>query len=925
MSSATRLRLGLLALAGLLSLGWFASLAQGHVPTSNLQPPTSNLQFGIAFVNSAEMERGNASHPDWPARRDLRYNRALAAGATWDRWPVYWPEIEVAPGVFDYSQHDLAVTADITRGLQLDAVLLTTPHFYGTGGSPTAPAPRLERRPLIPPRIPRDLRGLRDLGGLKTLDGCDSASVETFPPRNLEAPVFDDGTDSLAPGKAINPDNYWARFVYQTVSRYKPGGALAQQQGWPAGVGVRYWEMWNEPDFPCGVVPGFPSGFWNGTPAQYYRLLQVGYLAAKAADPEAVVLLGGLAYFPNPTWFDAFLAALEADPNEDAQAAHGFYFDVLPLHWYSNPRNALDGTRLLAAKLAAHGLAGKPVWVNESGVPTWDDFPGTGQPAPYQATMQEQASYVIQNAALAFYAGVERLFHFQLYDDGQGQAYGLIRNPTHPSQPDVPRPAYTAYQVAATYLLDISPLWHSTLNGMERLAFFSPPDKRVLVLWNTLSVTQTRAIGATGPGGLLVDQAGITQTLTAAGVYTLTLPPATNFNQPETPGVPMIGGKPYILIERDTRPPAAQITLPTISPPTFTVTWRVEDWGTGLQSYQVWHRADGGDWTLWQEGSPPADRRYRAEGSASFDGDSGHTYCFAAWGRDQAGNESAFPPAAPQCTTVIDRGAISGQVRDILDQPVAGATVRVQDEEGGSWEATTDGTGSYRVEDIPLGGSYGVAAEKEGYGAWPARWGVQLVATNTAGVDFNLPPATNAVVNGGFEGPLALEDWDDHPSGKTPPVLSQEALSGAQSVLLGSGFVGAPENSTIGQVIRIPSGVISPTLSFSYRLVTDETALGPGGEPNDWFEVLVFSGPEWAQRHELSIREMWQSADWTHCHFPMDQFAGQEVLLVFNLWQSSAERPTRVYLDEVVVGPAAPLVVKERIHLPLVMARQAKK
>ena len=113
--------------------------------------------------------------------------------------------------------------------------------------------------------------------------------------------------------------------------------------------------------------------------------------------------------------------------------------------------------------------------------------------------------------------------------------------------------------------------------------------------------------------------------------------------------------------------------------------------------------------------------------------------------------------------------------------------------------------------------------------------------------------------------------------------------------------------------------MISPTLSFSYKLVTEETALGPDGKPNDWFEVLVFTGPEWTQRHELSVREMWQNTNWTHRHFSMDPFAGQEVLLVFNLWQSSAERPTRVYLDEVAVGSAMPFTVEARIYLPLMM------
>lgn len=44
--------------------------------------------------------------------------------------------------------------------------------------------------------------------------------------------------------------------------------------------------MWNEPDLP---------GFWLGTASQYAQLLAVTYNAIKRADPNAQVLLGGLA------------------------------------------------------------------------------------------------------------------------------------------------------------------------------------------------------------------------------------------------------------------------------------------------------------------------------------------------------------------------------------------------------------------------------------------------------------------------------------------------------------------------------------------------------------------------------------------------------------------------------------------------------
>jgi len=51
---------------------------------------------------------------------------------------------------------------------------------------------------------------------------------------------------------------------------------------------------------------------------------------------------------------------------------------------------------------------------------------------------------------------------------------------------------------------------------------------------------------------VLVYPDGITETIASAdGVYTLTLPMATNMNTPTTDGKAPIGGAPRILIEHD--------------------------------------------------------------------------------------------------------------------------------------------------------------------------------------------------------------------------------------------------------------------------------------------------------------------------------------------------------------------------------------
>mgnify|MGYP001264903465 CR=1 FL=1 len=68
--------------------------------------------------------------------------------------------------------------------------------------------------------------------------------------------------------------------------------------------------------------------------------------------------------------------------------------------------------------LATHGLGHVPVWVNESGVAVWNDYPGPewatrDDQVQWRASLDEQASYIIQNATFAFLGGAVKLSHFQ--------------------------------------------------------------------------------------------------------------------------------------------------------------------------------------------------------------------------------------------------------------------------------------------------------------------------------------------------------------------------------------------------------------------------------------------------------------------------------------------------------------------------------
>jgi len=996
--------------------------------------------FGIAFINSAEMTVPST-----------RIDQALQVGAGWDRWPMYWERIETSPGLFDYTGQDAALAADVAKGLQVNAILAMTPGFYATGGSAAIASPRIEEKaPLF--EAMRRFRDEQEHISPEAPQAC-TGSPSSYPPRNLDLPAF----IGSGPTRTVNPDNYWARFVYRTVQRYKPGGELAGQYGWPAGIGVRHWEIWNEQDFPCGRSGDFP-GFFNGTPQQYYRLLQIAYQVIKFADPSATVILGGQAYWPNPTWFDAFLDTLLAD-DPAARKANNDYFDVVAGHWYSNPRHIWRMTKYaFADKMAGRGLAPKPIWINETGVPAWNDYPCQNcSPYPYSATLDEQAAHLIQNwasglaASLWFPQGVARIFQFQLYDDGHGEAYGLIRNPAdapqfaHPKLPGVPRPAYQAYQVVNTYLSNAVPRSWDQQNGVERITFEHANGDRVVVVWNWLKTNQTANVPATRLRAQLVDPLGVTQTITSTnGVYALNLPPATNHMDGDTAAEAMIGGTPYLVVESNTTPPLTP-TPPTPTPASSPMPvcrdlvvnggmetgsyWNLSHamytayqrhsgqyalfiglttpltgtvWSTASQTVTLPSTLHSAQLTYWRwlaSNDPAGDEQLiaiRAGGATirtleafnpainhqqwisntidlttdllpragqavelSFkvknDGDSSLTYmrlddvslvvCGAVTptatlpasvtpSRTPSPTHTATPtftptpsrtptptpspsptrtPAptrtpTPVVTLVPGLSAILGNVADIAGRAVISATVYLADDLGQARTTQTGSDGTYRF-DIAVPATLTLFAEQPGFATWGPRR-VSPVTTDTAVIiDFRLPPLINAVQGGNFETDEDFARWTYRP-GKTPPILDPtSAHNGRQSVLLGANPSGNPENSTLGQVMRVPA-VAHPMLSFAYRIETDQEL------PDDWLEVLVFTGANWTTRHELSIHELWQPTDWAYRSFDLSAYAGQDVLIIFNLYQSSTDHPTRAWLDEVVLGPADRFIPATRLYLP---------
>jgi hypothetical protein len=478
-------------------------------------------RLGITFISSADH-----------AANDGRYQRALLLGAGWNRWPLYWQRVETATSTFNWAAYDRLVNDDLRHGLQVNAILIGIPAFYQAGNS---------------------IAGLRQS-------------------------IFTDGSDEPGPTKRINPANPWANFVYQAVQRYKPGGGLAQEQGWPSDWGVRVWEAWNEPDVEL---------FWKGGVEEYARLLKVTYLAVHVADPQAQVMVGGLAGDTDDdgkTWLTQMLDIFAKDP---LRKPHNWFVDLVGIHSYSYARLSGLAVGRVVKDLKAFDLE-RPVWLNESGVPTWDDYPGptwaTGDASlrRFMATMQQQAAYIVQSTAYAWAEGADVVFFHQLYDDcndrpagtnfppnnGElckngdacwGHAFGLYRNDPasicfsqHP-QPDTPRPAAAAYRLLAEVFGQGAFGKPSIKTGETSVLIkFERGDERIYVFWNRTLDKQMLDIPARGIEGryYTLDRNGpITP---AGGVYRVDLPPAVRDDYPWLrPGdVSGIGGQPFVLVEK---------------------------------------------------------------------------------------------------------------------------------------------------------------------------------------------------------------------------------------------------------------------------------------------------------------------------------------------------------------------------------------
>jgi hypothetical protein len=599
--SKEAIRLATGSIIGLILAGMLAILVPGSTTTaqSSIAAPVQPLPPVTGAGNHLGVAYANYKIPG----RDTYFTPlAAAAGARWNRVDFAWDRIETSWGHYHFVPYDDLVTRDQANGLATVGILQGTPDWHADCSSMAATAGRLSEPPDAP-LWPQHTEGL--------------VPRAKCPPHNLYLP-WD------------HTDNHWGRFVRATVAHYRGS--------------VNVWEIWNEPDL--------GDWFWTGSIEDYAQLLRVGYQAVKAEDPNATVLFAGLAYWADRDYYVAVLDRLTQLPGA---AQNNYFFDVMSLHLYSS----VYTIRPVAASIQAamrDRVGPRPIWLTEAGVPMWDEVPGANDDYKLnRATAEEAASYVIQAFSQARVAGIDKFFFFRTHDDGMTDGawpahFGLMRDDGSY------RPAYVAYQVAATYLhgenqVTAPPI---TSNGVQRITFWGTPRGRIDVLWNVTGEAMAYDYPTLLPEVTVIDKRGGASTQTSSGSLTLPLEGATA-NTGEG-GSLLIGGSPLLVIHADTVPPTSQLNaLPAVwYGRELTLTWTVADTaGPGRPGTGHWYTeiqrapSPAGPWTLAM-GWPQTQNTTTAVASIPTEG----TWYFRARARDAAGNWEVWP-VGPEAQTMV--------------------------------------------------------------------------------------------------------------------------------------------------------------------------------------------------------------------------------------------------------------------------------
>lgn len=384
----------------------------------------------------------------------------------------------------------------------------------------------------------------------------------------------------------------WAHFVHVIVSHYKGK--------------IDHWAIWNEVE----ISPGGPNARYNtlvGSAADYLEMLKVAHRVAKAANPDAKIIVSPYSYHfdlleggeQSLPWLEAFIAALAADPEA---AANNYYFDILAMNIYRNPHDIYDriagsipwsvrppDRTSIKHKFETAGIDPNLFawWITEMNFMAYDDAQAEGWDPEvrndgFRITMQEQAAALVQAFALALAAGWDKVFWHAMSDDPPpppDELWGIARFNSHLLDADTSRlrPAACSYLMAARYMAHASAIRLHTLDRPNQTSdpdgtynpnprqyaprfewlvqqvSFDRGNERTFVLWNSGPDDLTVAVQRSADSARLFDRYGRELDLKQSGQnWLVTLGKATRHFSlfgGDPANYFFIGGAPVFLIE----------------------------------------------------------------------------------------------------------------------------------------------------------------------------------------------------------------------------------------------------------------------------------------------------------------------------------------------------------------------------------------
>lgn len=241
-------------------------------------------------------------------------------------------------------------------------------------------------------------------------------------------------TAAGAPGDGSPSPSAYATFAAWTAAEYSP-------------LGINTYEIWNEENLEQPWGKAF-------TPQEYVALLKAAYSAIKGVDPNATILVGGLAPAPDstdgtsyePVTFLTQMYQYGAGGFFDALADHPYSFPDLPTD-VSGPSNAWNPFSYLPTLhqiMADNGDGSKQIWLTEYGAPT------AGTRAVSTAIQAEMITEAFQFAQANSWVGP--LFIYDWQGDSE-DSFGLY------DASGAPKPSAAAFTAAAAQRLSVTLSW----------------------------------------------------------------------------------------------------------------------------------------------------------------------------------------------------------------------------------------------------------------------------------------------------------------------------------------------------------------------------------------------------------------------------------------------------------------------------------